>query len=127
MSRIVLLLRQLLAVLIVFGLVAGTSAHAMPFGMVQDASMTTQAMQTPCDQMAVMPTLKGGAAEGGMPCKAITPDCVKQMVCVELPALPTDAARGYAPVTYAPVTYWSHTHALTGLSHEPDLLPPIAG
>lgn len=119
-------LRWLIAVLVAFGLVTGTTAIAMPSGMVQQAVAKASVADAPCASMSAMQSAEGRVSSGSMPCKSISPDCMKQMTCLQALSIPGRSASGYMPFVYASVTYWVNAQPVTGISRKPDLFPPIA-
>jgi hypothetical protein len=60
------------------------------------------------------------------PCKGIMLDCVKQMGCLGIPALPDRSASVSVPIAYSIVAYWAPCPALLGRGVKPNLFPPIA-
>jgi hypothetical protein len=78
-----------------------------------------------CPRMAMEHPDEGAPAP--LPCKGIMLDCVKQMGCLGIPALPDRSGTLGVPVAYAIVSYWSPSPSLSGEDIEPDLFPPIAG
>jgi hypothetical protein len=119
------LIRQLLIVVTAVAFVGGATLQIMPVAEVQTAQAPGTGTQAnlPCDQMAAMVQVPGLAGET-MPCKGITPDCIKQMGCIGVPTLvPADGLA--TPVVYTAIIYWPGRQLLDGVSHEPDLLPPI--
>jgi hypothetical protein len=60
-----------------------------------------------------------------MPCKGMTPDCIKQMGCVTDVAVPACRVSIEPAVqSTAAVNYWSGTSGLTGFISSPEPLPP---
>ncbi len=76
----------------------------------------------PCDMM--MPTADAGRGAPMLPCKGLTPDCIKQMGCVVDAALPSRLASTEVTVPYSVVAYWSARSEMAGLVREPEPLPP---
>lgn len=118
-------LRRLLVALIVFGLISGSAALASPMSM-DGAAIVKAQIQTanmPCGMM-----MQGNdtASHGKLPCNAITPDCVKRMVCVQMSALPERFVDSQASTAFATVAYRSRLLLLDGRTVEPDLSPPVA-
>ena len=117
-------LHQLLIAITVFAFLGGATLQALP---VADAQVQTSgagiAMVAgmPCEHMD---TLKGTGIPL-LPCKGITPDCIKQMGCIGFPDLPQASVLA-APVAYAVVDYRQFRQTSAGLSRKPDLFPPIA-
>ncbi len=59
-----------------------------------------------------------------VPCKGMTSDCIKQMGCVAVTALPAHFLSHESIVQYSAIEYWSSMSELAGLDHEPEPLPP---
>src|SRR4051794_7274919 len=96
------LARRFLVVLIVFAIVGGPTVHvAQP---AEYAAPITMA-DIPCDQM--VPATDTGPGTPMIPCKGLTPDCLKQMGCVADVALPTRSVALGAVLAYAEVSYWA--------------------
>jgi hypothetical protein len=112
--------RHMLVILIVIAFLGGT-AQAQPCLQIADGAGTGEmaAMDMPCDQMKGM-----DAAGRDMPCKGLTPECVKQMGCVTIPALVERFASNVVSIGYSKVVYASPSSDSEGLSRKPDLLPP---
>ncbi|MBN9563510.1 MAG: hypothetical protein J0H14_22720 [Alphaproteobacteria bacterium] len=124
---ILVVLRQMVVALILLGLASGTMVYAMPSTMDQVGSMTThgQNIGTPCGKMSATLLADGTASKGKMPCNTITPDCVKQMACLQTAALP-ERAKLMGSAAFAEVIYLTGTRLPTGLTLEPELSPPLA-
>jgi hypothetical protein len=114
------LLRHLLLLLLAFALVGGTTselARAAAYGPV--AAMADM----PCDM--TMPTSASGSdATPVAPCKGMTADCIKQMGCVTVQALPVPFMTHETAVQYSAVDYWASFSKLVSLALEPEPLPP---
>lgn len=123
--KLVTALRWLLAALIAFGLVTGTTASAMPSGMAQQAVLAMPA-DMPCAAMASMQSDGAHASPVGVPCTSITADCVKQINCVQIVGLPGPALASYVPVMNGLTRYVARPDAATGITPQPSLFPPIA-
>jgi hypothetical protein len=122
-------LRQLIVVLTIFAFLSGTVVQAMPMLQAngQPSAVAMKVAKSPCDHMAAMEQ-SGKAAPGQkMPCKGITPGCMKQIGCIGLPGIPARAEVLAEPLAYSSVVSWPPELILGGLSLEPDLFPPIAG
>ncbi len=59
-----------------------------------------------------------------MPCKGMTPDCIKQMGCVTDAALPARLVSTAFAAHFTVVDYWSALAELTDLVRTPEPLPP---
>lgn len=118
-------LYQLWVVVTVLAFLGGTTLQAMPLTGLPEISVKppTMTADMPCDQMQNIAGANNSSDH--MPCKGITPDCIKQMGCIGVSSLPRAAAFA-TPVTYATVDYWAPLLRLDGLSHKPALFPPIA-
>ena len=115
---------RFLIVLIAFAMVGGTTEQLARSA--QYAEPVTMAGM-PCDME--MPA--AGAEHGtpltlgnGMPCKGMTPDCIKQMGCVTVTALPAQIGSNEIAVRFSAVDYWMAGSKLAGLVREPEPLPP---
>jgi hypothetical protein len=118
--------RRLLIVVTGLAFLGGATLQIMPVAEAQTmpSSGTTTQTQLPCDPMVAM-TQAANPAGGTVPCRGITPDCIKQMGCIGVANLLP--AEGLAtPIVYAAIIYWPVRQLLDGVAHEPDLLPPIA-
>jgi hypothetical protein len=111
--------RHILILLIVIASLGG-AVQAQPSLQSADGAGEMAAMDMVCDQMTGMDAVRD------MPCKGITPECVKQMGCVTIPALAERFAANIVSVSYTRVVYALQTSDAEGLSHKPDLLPPRA-
>lgn len=117
-------LHRLLLAITAFAFLGGATLQAMP---VADAHVQTSgagiAMVAgmPCEHMDSMK----GAGIPLLPCKGVTPDCIKQMGCIGFPDLPQASVLA-TPVAYAVVDYRQFRQTSVGLSRKPDLFPPIA-
>jgi hypothetical protein len=117
MSRI---FRHLLLLLVAFALVGGTAselARAAEYGPV--AAMADM----PCD-MTTPASASGGDATPMAPCKGMTADCIKQMGCVTVAALPVPFITHESAVQYSAIDYWTTFSKLVSLEPEPEPLPP---
>lgn len=115
------LLHRLLVALTAFAFFGGGILQAMPVENGQGSH--TMQVGMPCDQMTgMMQSPKSGTE---MPCKGITPECIKQMGCIGFPSLPATHQLSTS-VTYAVVSYHLLQQSVQGVSPEPDLFPPIA-
>ncbi len=119
------LLHRLLLVVTAFAFLGGATLQAMP---VTDAQVQTSgadramAAGMPCEHMDA---LKGAGAPL-LPCKAMTPDCIKQMGCIGFPDLPQASVLATPVAYYSAVDYRYFQQTSDGLSRKPDLFPPIA-
>ena len=112
-------LRQFLLALIAFAMIGGTTAQlARSAAFVAPMTMTG----VPCDMTA--PTAGAERGTPMMPCKGMTPDCIKQMGCVADAGLPVRLVSHEAAVHSSNVNYWNTRFEVTGLIHAPEPLPP---
>ncbi len=84
------------------------------------APMTMAGM--PCDMM--MPAADADHGEPMMPCKGMTPDCLKHMGCVTDAALPAPLVSNEVVVHFSTVYYWPARSKLASLTRTPEPLPP---
>jgi len=77
---------------------------------------------TPCDM--TMPASALNHTSPIMPCKGMTPGCVKMMGCAAVSALPAHFMIFASPARYGAIDYWTSPSALAGLDLAPELLPP---
>jgi hypothetical protein len=111
--------RRFLLVLVAFALVGGTTtqlARSAQYGAVM--VMTG----VPCDM--AMPGHAAKDTKPMMPCKGMTPACIKQIGCVASTALPERLTSNDFSAQNDPVVYWTASSRLDGLARKPDLLPP---
>ena len=118
------LLQQVLLVATVLAFLGGTTMQAMPRADLQDVAEQAMQVGMPCDHMTTMASASK-TADGRMPCKGITPDCIKQMGCIGFPTLPSTDGLS-TQVAYTPLRYCLMQHRLTGIAPKPALFPPIA-
>ena len=118
--------RRLMATLIAFGLISGSAAFASPMTMDSAGIVKAQSQfaEMPCGMSIMQGT--DAASKGKMPCNTITPDCVKQIACAQVSALPERFVVSQDAFTSTTVTYWSSLPLLDGLTVEPDISPPVA-
>ena len=112
---------RFLVVLIAFTIVGGSAG--------QFARSTQYAMTAgmPCNME--MPAVgadhaKPLTSKDGMPCKGMTPDCIKQMGCVTATALPAQIVGSGIVGRFSTIDYWTARSELAGLVREPEPLPP---
>lgn len=115
---------RFLVVLIAFAMVGG-SAEQLARSTQYAVTVTMAGM--PCDME--MPAVgadqaKPLASADGMPCKGMTPDCIKQMGCVTATALPVQIVGSDVAARFSTIDYWTARSAFVGLVREPELLPP---
>ncbi len=113
-------LHRLLLVLIVFAIIGAPVVHlAQPAA----AAMAPMAMSDmPCDM--ALPIADAGHGAPMVPCKGLTPECIKQMGCVANTALPARLADNDTVFAFGSVAYWSAWSEMTGMAHTPEPLPP---
>jgi hypothetical protein len=121
------ILRRLVAALSVVAFVNGMTVQAIPSAQALGLSAVDGITKADpeCPRMAM-----GHPHEGvpvPLPCKGIMPDCVKQMGCLGIAALPDRSDVISVPVAYGTVAYSAPCPVLSGRDVEPDLFPPIGG
>ncbi len=110
---------RLMLALIVFAMTGGLTMHlAQPLQVMAPATMADM----PCDMMARVTDV--GHSAPMLPCKGMTPDCIKQIGCVVDVALPVRLASADAAVTFSAVDYWSTWSEMVGVVRAPEPLPP---
>jgi hypothetical protein len=119
---VVAVLRHVVLVLTGFAFLIGATVQAMPLS-VSSATSSLPAVGD-CAHMAMAE--QATALPAKAPCNAVSIDCIKAMGCIGSPTIPTRSGQLSRLVQYSLVAYWSSPCARTGLSVEPDLLPPIA-
>lgn len=110
--------RSFLAVLVVFSLVGGTASQ-----LARSAEHSMAVVRMPCDMM-MSSSSADMHGKPMAPCKTMTVDCLKQLGCVTDTALPARLASLDVATQYSPVGYWASWLDRTGLSREPEPLPP---
>jgi hypothetical protein len=118
------MLHRVLVAVTVLAFLGGTTVQAMPRADPQDVAEQAMQVGMPCEYMATM-AAASKTAGGHMPCKGITPDCIKQMGCIGFPTLPSTDGLS-TQVAYTTLRYRLMQHRLTGLALKPALFPPIA-
>jgi hypothetical protein len=111
--------RHLLFVLIAFAIVGGTTTQLAQSA--QYAAPVTMAGM-PCDMM--MPAPDADHGKPMVPCKGMTPDCIKQMGGVTDVALPARLMSHEFAARFTTVDYWSALSKLAALNSPPEPLPP---
>jgi hypothetical protein len=109
---------RLLAVLVAFALVGGTTAQFAQSGEYA-APMAMAGM--PCDMM--MPMAAGEHGEPMMPGKGTMPDCIK-LCCMAVVALPAPLTGNEILTHFSMVDYWPAGSKLDGLARSPEPVPP---
>lgn len=119
-------LRRLIIALIVLGLSAGAMAFVTPAaaGQMVMAAEQSQAVGAPCGMMVAMHRADS-TGKSRMPCNTITPDGVKKMICLHQAALPERADLSVGSVMIAIMSYHASAVTRSGLTHEPELSPPL--
>ena len=122
LSVMAVVLRRLVLVLTGFAFLVGATVQAMPLS----ASSATPSLKAlaDCAHMAMAEQATPSPAKA--PSNAAMIDCIKAMGCIGSPTISARSDQLSRPVQYSLVAYWSLPCARTGLSIEPDLLPPIA-
>ena len=112
------LLRCLVLLIAGLAFLGGATVQALP----PSSLALTSAMDRPmpgCADAAMMQD-----ADGSVQHRGITPDCIKLMQCLGIPALPEQVRLDEARIRYAAVRYWTPHRVLGGLSPEPVPFPP---
>jgi hypothetical protein len=104
--------KRLLTLCLALAFLVGVTAQLMPSSMAE----------TP---MTVSADTAGGCAAPHAPCTGHTPNCVDNIGCVTVSALPTSPASIAAPVEWASLDYDLVPESLAGISVRPELSPPI--
>jgi len=112
-------LRHLLLVLIAFAIIGGTTAE---LARAAQYSMVMATADMPCDM--TMPAADADHGKSTMPCKGMTPDCMKLTGCVADTSLPTRFVSNEFAAHFSKVDYWSALSKLAGLVAIPEPLPP---
>jgi hypothetical protein len=113
------ILRQLLLVLIAVAIIGGTTfelARSAQYGTVMGMA------GIPCDM--TMPTADVDHGKSTMPCRGMTPDCMKLMGCIVDTSLPARFVSHEFVAHVSKVDYWSALSRLAGLVATPEPLPP---
>src|SRR5260370_30112859 len=122
LSGMVVVLRRLALVVTGVAFLIGATVQAMPLSA--SSAISSLKASGDCAHMAVAEQATASPAKA--PCNAVTIDCIKAMGCIGSPTIPTRPDQLSRLIQYSPVAYCSSPCARTGLSIEPDLLPPIA-
>jgi hypothetical protein len=110
--------RKFLLVLIAFAFLGGTMQFAWSE---HDAAPTMMMTGMPCD---IMMSMGDGHGKPAMPCKAMTPDCLKHMTGGVDAGLPGRFASNEMAVHLSTIDYWTLWSRLSGLTDAPEPLPP---
>jgi hypothetical protein len=114
-------LRQFLLVLIAFAFVGGATMELV------QAAQEVAPMTMACTPGAMMmPSSSSEHDKPTMPCKGMTPGCIKQMGCVTDVALPVHLANDASVSNFRTIDYWSSWSKLAGMFRIPEPLPPRA-
>jgi hypothetical protein len=116
--------RHMLVALIVITFFGGAVQATPTLQSADAAGASAMAVDMPCDHMASMQGVMKDANGRNIPCTGLTPECVKQMGCITIPAVAERFASNVVSVSYTRVVYWSPASDAVGLSRKPDLLPP---
>jgi hypothetical protein len=111
-------LRQFFLVLIAFAVIGGQSSQ---LARSAETMTTMAAAGMPCDMM--MPH-RAADHDNQMPCKGLTPDCIKQMGCIVDAALPARFVAVTPAVHSGEVAYWPARSSLADFVRDPEALPP---
>jgi len=106
------ILNRLLTVCLALAFLVGVTAQHMPCGMAQAGTAVRADMADRC--------------AGPQPsCTDHMPACIDQLGCLTLPALPVSPASMAIGFEWTAPTYHVAAAALSGISIEPELSPPI--
>jgi hypothetical protein len=119
------ILRRLVVALSLLAFASGMTVQATPSAQALGLTERGAKANPECPRMAM--DHSGDSMPVPLPCRGIMLDCVKQMGCLGVPALPDRSAAVSVPVAYSIVAYWAPCPALSGQDIEPDLFPPIVG
>ncbi|MET1027306.1 MAG: hypothetical protein ABWY00_09075 [Dongiaceae bacterium] len=125
------LLRHVLFLIVAAALMGGTVSGAVPAAH----AATGHAATAQAEMVAAMPCgmamTDGKMADArmvgtkpGAPCKGMTKDCVDQMGCIAVTALPAPFLIHETAVRYSAVDYWVSLARLDSLDLVPEPLPP---
>lgn len=109
--------RQILTLFVAFAIFGGITQSAGSAGFT--GLRTT--IRMPCDM--AMPASQDHA-KPMMPCKGMTPGCIKQMGCVTDVGLPARQVSHTVVVHFTTVDYSTAPSNWTGLVRQPEPLPP---
>jgi hypothetical protein len=120
-------LRRLVVALSLLAFVSGMTVQATPSAQALGLSMAERGAKPDPDCPRMAMDHPGDSMPLPLPCKGNMLDCVKQMGCLGIPALPDRSAAVSVPIAYSIVAYWAPCPALSGQNVKPDLFPPIIG
>src|SRR5579871_1181174 len=110
------LLRRLIVVLTAAAFLGGATVQAMPpSGHGAAPAADTSIAADDCASMAMHLTHTREMPQP-MPCKGVTPDCIKATGCIGLPSLPTPVGQVAEPIEYGRITYVSELSRRNGIS-----------
>jgi len=118
------IIREFVVVLTSFAFVAGLTLQVAP----PSAASVTVLVQAPsvpihdCAEMAADST--SALTPMKVPCRGMTPECMKAMGCIGLLALPLHFAQVGSTICYNRVVFSSRREVSQGLGIEPLLFPP---
>jgi hypothetical protein len=104
--------KRLLTVCLALAFVAGVTAQLMPSSIA-------------ASQMTMSADMVGGGAGPHPPCTGHMPNCSEHAGCIAVSALPVSPASVAVPVEWTSLDYQLALQALSGISVEPELSPPI--
>jgi hypothetical protein len=119
LSWMLRIVHRLLLMLVAFAIVSAPTAQMTP-PATSNVPITMADM--PCDMTT--PTVSAAHGKPMTPCKGMTPDCIRQMGCVTVSALPAHLLIYEATVQYSIIDYWTAMSKLASLDREPEPLPP---
>jgi hypothetical protein len=104
--------KRLLTLSVAFGLLLGAAAQLLPCKIAH------------ADMGNCANTVAGGAVSKA-PCTGDTPTCIDHFGCISVSAIPIAPASPPVSVPWTSVSYDVAAEALSGMSVEPELAPPI--
>lgn len=105
-------LKRLLTVCLALAFVVGVMGQLMPNSMA-------------APHMAVSTDMDGGCAGSHPPCTGHMPNCLDHGGCISASVVPVSPATVAVPVEWTSLDYDLAPQALSGISVEPELSPPI--
>jgi hypothetical protein len=106
------ILKRLLTLCLALAFLLGVTAQLMPSSIAET-------------EMTVSADVAGGCAEPQPPCTGHMPNCVDQIGCVTVSALPPSPTLIAVAFEWTTLGYDLAPEALTGISVKPELSPPI--
>jgi hypothetical protein len=132
-SAMLWVFRHILVLLVAVALVGETTsevARSAQYGLIKigDIASSDMTMSShpgdPSDMVMSSSVSSDIDAEPMLPCKGMTPDCIKLMGCVTTTALPAHFVEYNFTCGYGTVDYWTYASEHVGIHHRPDPFPP---